>query len=106
VLDYEDREYIGLAIKVQWKTGIVRWYPAQNLQMGGFRSLNSSNVRRPSEGVFTLEEDIFEPGDKVRIHISSDISDLDKQRISQQVQPGEVGIISGLIAIFLLIAGS
>jgi hypothetical protein len=56
--------------------------------------------------VFTLEEDIFEPGDKVRIHISSDISDLDKQRISQQVQPGEVGIISGLIAIFLLIAGS
>ncbi|XP_046450032.1 uncharacterized protein LOC124198279 isoform X1 [Daphnia pulex] len=98
VLDYEDREYIGLAIKVQWKTGIVRWYPAQNLQMGGFRSLNSSNVRRPSEGVFTLEEDIFEPGDKVRIHISSDISDLDQQRISQQVQPGEVGIISDLDA--------
>ncbi len=103
MLDYEDREYIGLAIKVQWKTGIVRWYPAQNLQMGGFRSLNSSNVRRPSEGVFTLEEVIFEPGDKVRIRISSDISDLDQQRISQQIQPGEVGIISGLTAIFLVL---
>ena len=82
---------------MQWKTGIVRWYPAQNLKMAGFRSLNNSNVRRPAEGVFTLEENIFEPGDKVRIRIFSDISNLEQQRILQQIQPGEIGIISGLI---------
>ena len=97
MLDYEDREYIGLAVKVQWKTGIVRWYPAQNLEIGGYRSLNNSNDRRPAEGLFTLEENIFEPGDKVRIQIFSDISNLEKQRILQQIQPGEIGIISGLI---------
>ena len=103
MLDYEDREYIGLAIKVQWKTGIVRWYPAQNLKMAGFRSLNNSNVRRPAEGVFTLEEEIFEQGDKVRIRTSSDISNLENQKTLQNVQPSEIGIISGLMSIFFLL---
>lgn len=94
MLDYEDREYIGLAVKVQWKTGIVRWYPAQNLIMGAFRSQTGNN-RRPAEGVLTLEEDIFEPGDKVRIRSPVDVP-VDNLTALQQVQPNEIGIISGL----------
>ena len=97
VLDYEDRDYIGLAVKVQWKTGRVRWYPAQNLQIGGFRSqLASTNNHRPAVGVLTLEEEIFEPGDQVRIRTSPDISPSD-QSVWQNVQTGEIGIISGLV---------
>ncbi len=94
VLDYEDREYIGLAVKVQWKTGIVRWYPAQNLQIRGFRQLPPTNNRRPAERMLTLEEDIFEPGDQVRIRTSPEIS-LSDQGVWQSVQPGEIGTISG-----------
>ena len=87
---------------MQWKTGIVRWYTVQNLEILGFRSLNSLNHRQPAEGVFTLEEDIFEPGDTVRIRISSNISNVDQQGILQQAQLGEIGIISGLVAQFFL----
>lgn len=35
VLDYENSEFIGLTIKVEWRTGQVRWYPAVNLKIGG-----------------------------------------------------------------------
>lgn len=95
VLDYEDREYIGLAVKVQWKTGVVRWYPAQNLIMGAFRSQNSNNNRRPTEGVLTVEEEIFEPGDKVRFRPPPDMT-VDNSTALQQTQQSEIGIISGI----------
>lgn len=95
VLDYEDREYIGLAVKVQWKTGVVRWYPAQNLIMGAFRSQNSNNNRRPTEGVLTVEEEIFEPGDKVRFRPPPDMI-VDNSTALQQTQQSEIGIISDL----------
>lgn len=77
VLDYEVRDYIGLAVKVQWATGMVRWYPASNIQLIGYESAEKRRPHAP-EGALSLEETIFEPGDRVRI----------------KSPPGEVGVLS------------
>lgn len=94
VLDYESREYIGLAIKVQWKTGRVNWYPAQNLRLGGFRSQQTASGHRPNHDILTLEETIFEPGDRVRMR---NFLPNDSVGFMQGVSQGEIGIISGLL---------
>lgn len=95
VLNFEDREYVGLAVKVQWKTGIVRWYPAQNLQIGGFYGALALEKHRPNEELFTLEENIFEPGDKVRIRKNSSSPPPSAQRPGLNSPLEEIGIISG-----------
>ena len=99
VLDYVDQEYIGLIVKVQWKTGKVHWYPAQNLQLVGFRSQTANNKHQRPSDLLTLEEDIFEPGDQVRISLRAPTQNVSNdQNIWQNVQLTEIGIISGIVS--------
>jgi len=82
VLDYEQREYIGFAVKVQWPTGFVRWYPAVNIQIVGYGSIKRHTTS--TEDQLSLEENIlFEPGDRVRLKYDS----ITKSG-------GEIGVIS------------
>lgn len=94
VLDYEERDFVGLAVKVQWKSGIVRWYPAGNLEIRGYRS--STGIRKKPQqesGALSVEQSsLFEVGDKVRIRLDSPSNDLN---IWQGVPQQEVGIVTG-----------
>lgn len=93
VLDFEEHDYIGFAIKVQWRTGVVRWYPAANLQLGRFRSEQQLTKKTRPVQEDSLEDDIFEPGDRVRIRSSFP---PDRSDVWQRVVPAEIGIISGI----------
>ena len=73
--------------QVQWKTGQVRWYPAGNLQIGGYISKSPT---RPTDA--SLEDLIFEPGDRVRIKTTISVSQRD---VWQNVKLREVGVIAG-----------
>lgn len=95
VLDYEDRDFVGLAVKVQWKSGIVRWYPAGNLEIRGYRSA-AENRKKPSQtsGELTLDlSSIFEVGDKVRVRLDAPPDDAS---VWQGVAREEVGIVTGM----------
>ena len=100
VLDYEDRDFVGLAVKVQWRSGIVRWYPAGNVELRGYRSAASEKRKnKPASGELTLDPSaLFEVGDKVRVRLDWPRDDASAW---QGVAPEEVGIVTGMYYIII-----
>jgi hypothetical protein len=56
----------------------------------------TKNHHKPAEEIASLEETIFEPGDKVRVRATATIGER------QHVPQGEIGIISSTVHVLVL----